>query len=588
MGSVDLAGAAAGERSVHRSRWWQRGWQWVRSAAHKIRLRLWVRYLVFLLFMEGLSVVLGLWSGLFPLHHQVLTEAPLLLALYWVFGFALRPGKLSAIVAAVPLAAAYIASDVYFIAYGDVLRAIDLRNLPELLKVLHFEGTAALLFALALPLALLLAFVDYRRVRRVLIATGLLILGFAALELAPHAVVTGFVAAGVEEMDLSDAGCLDDNGRVTVLIYFEAARRVAIERTTAYRKRAEADERIPATADFIRANGNRHNVYLVVLESWLDPTLFRDVTFSRDPRYPDFAQLVGDNQGFSISPVFGGQTAQAEFEALCGVPALSQISFIEFNSFTGHPAGCMPGILRRAGYTTYASNAYMPDYFNTIKAYAGIGFDKVYFARELAPDRETYLTDQKISGVEDFLFDGDLFEQNLAFVARTLKQHPGQPILNYVLTIYGHEPHDIDTDLRPLVLQMKAPHDDQQLARAANQYWYRTQAIAAYVRGLIKLDPNSLIILVSDHVPPLDAGIDSYKDFGYLNNIEDSIHMNRILVVENGTVVRHQTIHHYQVPSLIYDYLTGDKFCAQHNCDPQVDERNDQYMLLMSRAASPM
>jgi phosphoglycerol transferase MdoB-like AlkP superfamily enzyme len=512
----------------------------------------------------------------------------LLLALYWAFGFALRRGKLSAIVAALPLVLAYIACDVYFIAYGDVLRVIDLRNLPELLKVLHFEGTAALLLTLALPVVLLLAFVDYRRYWRALTVAGLLILGAAAVEFFPYAAVKGLVLAGVEEMDYSNAECLNDNGRIVVLLYFEAARRVAIAQTIAYRKRAEDDARVRVTADFIRANGNRHNIYLVVLESWLDPTLFRGVSFSRDPQNPDFAKLVGDQQGFSISPVFGGDTAQAEFEALCGVPALSEISFIEFNNFTGHPAGCMPAILHQAGYTTYVSNAFLPHYFNTIKAYTGIGFDKIYFAREFAPDRETYLTAQNMSGVENFLFDGDLFDQNLAFIARTLKEHPGQPILNYVLTIYGHEPHTIDTGRRPLVLKMNAPHDDQQLLRAANQYWYRTQAIAAYVRGLIKLDPNSLIILVSDHVPPLDEGIDSYKDFRYLDNIDDSIHMNRILVVENGKVVRHNTIHHYQVPSLIYDYLTGEKFCAQQNCDPSAAEREDQYMLLMSRATSPM
>jgi phosphoglycerol transferase MdoB-like AlkP superfamily enzyme len=369
MGSLDGAVAAPGYGSVRRSRWGQR----IRQVADKIRLRLWLRYPVFLLFMEGLSEVLGRRSSLLPLHAHLRLEVPLLLALYWAFGFALRRGKLSAIVAALPLVVAYIACDVYFIAYGDVLRVIDVRNLPELLKVLHFAGTAALLLALALPVVLLLAFVDYRRTWRALTVAGLLILGAAAVEFFPHAVVSGLVLAGVEQMDFSDAGCLDDNGRITVLLYFEAARRVAIAQTVAYRKRAEDDERIRSTTDFIRTNGNRRNVYLVVLESWLDPTLFRGVTFSRDPRHPDFAELVGDSQGFSISPVFGGRTAQAEFEALCGVPALSQISFIEFNSFTGHPAGCMPAILRQAGYTTYASNAYMPNYFNTIKAYTGIG-----------------------------------------------------------------------------------------------------------------------------------------------------------------------------------------------------------------------
>ena len=191
-----------------------------------------------------------------------------------------------------------------------------------------------------------------------------------------------------------------------------------------------------------------------------------------------------------------------------------------------------------------------------------------------------------MSETENYFFDGDLFEQNLAFVARTLKEHPEQPILNYVLTIYGHEPHDIDTDRRPGGFDECAASGPPAFA-GRQSVLYRTQAIAAYVRGLIKLDPNSIIILVSDHVPPLDKGTDSYEDFRYLDNIDDSIHMNRILVVENGIVVRHRTIHHYQVPSLIYDYLTADKFCAQHNCDPSADEGKDQYMLLMSRAATP-
>ena len=206
MGSLDGAQAAPGYGSVGRSRWGQR----IRRAADKIRLRLWLRYLVFLLFMEGLSEVLGRWSSLLPLHTHLRSEVPLLLALYWAFGFALRRGKLPAVVAALPLVMAYIACDVYFIAYGDVLRVIDLRNLPELLKVLHFEGTAALLLALALPVVLLLAFVDYRRTWRALTVAGLLILGAAAVEFFPHAVVSGLVLAGVEQMDFSDAGCLDD------------------------------------------------------------------------------------------------------------------------------------------------------------------------------------------------------------------------------------------------------------------------------------------------------------------------------------------------------------------------------------------
>jgi len=560
----------------------------ISGTGDKIRRHHVIRYLVFLIFMEALSEILSSQSGLSPLRFHLRIEAPLLLALYWAFNFAFRPGKLPAFVAALPFVIAYVACDVFFVAYGDVLRIIDLRNLPELLKVLPFAKKAGLIFALGLPPALLLAFVNYRRYWRVLTVAGLAFLGVAAVEFFPEAVLSGLQLAGLDVAEYSDAQSVNDNGRLTMALYFEASRRVAIKQTDAYRKRIEYDQEVRATADFIRQNGNRHNVYLVVLESWVDPTLFRAVTWSRDPRHPDFTQLVGDEQGFSISPVFGGGTAQAEFEALCGVPALNKLSEIEFDVFTGHAAGCMPGILHQAGYATYVSNAYQPDYFNSTKAYTGIGFEKLYYPIEYSHDRETYLTVSKASDAETYLFDGDLFNQNLAFIARTLREHPGQPIFNYVLTMYGHEPHDIDTQLRPLVLSMKAPHDDQQLLRAANQYWYRTQAIASYIRALIKLDPQSQIILVSDHVPPFDEGMKSYKDFRYLDNIGDSIHLNRILVVEDGKVVRHKTIHHYNVPSLIYDYLTSQRYCAQNKCDLSSAERENKYRLLISRAVSPM
>jgi len=557
-------------------------WTW-----DKIR-RLGIRYFVFLIFMEALSEFLGRQSGLSPLRFHLCIEAPLLLALYWALNYTLRPGKLTAFVAALPFVLVYAACDVFFIATGDVLRIIDLQSLPELLNVLHFAKKAGMILALVLPPVLLLAFVNYRKYWRVLTMAGLALLGSAAVEFFPDVILSGLRLGRLDVAIYSDAQSVNNNGRLTMLLYYEASRKVALKQTDDYRKRGEYEQEVRASADFIRKSGNHHNVYLVVLESWVDPTLFRGVTFSRDPRHPDYAQLVGEEQGFSISPVFGGQTAQAEFEALCGVPALNELSEIEFDNFTGHAAGCMPDILHQAGYTTYASNVYQPDYFNSSKAYTGIGFEKLYYPMEYSRNRETYLTVSNASDAETYLFDGDLFNQNLAFIARTLREHPGQPIFNYVLTMYGHEPHDIDTDRRPLVLSMKAPHDDQQLLRAANQYWYRTQAIASYIRALNKLDPKSLIILVSDHVPPLDEGIQSYKDFRYLDNIDDSIHLNRILVMEDSKVVRHKTIHHYNIPSLVYDYLTSRRYCAQNKCDLSSDERENQYKLLISRAVSPM
>jgi hypothetical protein len=145
----------------------------------------------------------------------------------------------------------------------------------------------------------------------------------------------------------------------------------------------------------------------------------------------------------------------------------------------------------------------------------------------------------------------------------------------------------MDPARRPLVLSMKSEYADAQLLRAANQYWYRTGAIARYVRALTALDPNSLIIMVSDHLPPLTEGMKSYRKFRYLDNIANSIFLNRLLVVENGKVVRHETMHHYEIPALVYEYLTSEGFCAENDCHPSASARRDKYMSLMAHAVGP-
>lgn len=545
---------------------------------------IWNRYVVFLIFIVALAELLTRMSGLSSIRSHFRTEVPLLLAVYCALNLVLRPRKLSPFVAAFPIVLVYFAFDLFYRYWGDVFKVIDAENLPTLLKVLPLASKAALLLALGLPVALVLWFVHYRRYARVLSVGALALLMVATVEFRPGLVLRALHGAGFQVAEWSDAETVNENGRFTAMLYFEAKRREALFQTATYRAQGDYEAELRAASGLLSKHGNHHNVHLVVLESFVDPTLFRGVSFSKDPRHPEFTALFGDNEGFSISPVFGGQSAQAEFEVLCGVPALQKLSEIEFDDFSGEPTGCMPRILRQAGYSTMVSNAFEPNYFNGTKAYTGIGFEQIYFPREYGSANASYLTAANVSEDEQYMFDGDLFAQNLAFVAAALHDSPGEPIFNYVLGTYGHEPHDIDTGQRPLVLSMSAPGKDDQLLRAVNQYWYRTQAIAQYVRALTRLDPNSLIIIVSDHLPPLDRGTKSYADFRYLDDIPNSTHWNRILIVENGKVVRHKTIHHYDIPSLIYDYLTGGAFCRQAHCDLSDAERTRRYLSLMAHA----
>jgi phosphoglycerol transferase MdoB-like AlkP superfamily enzyme len=390
----------------------------------------------------------------------------------------------------------------------------------------------------------------------------------------------------------SDAVSAVNNGRLTMLLYREAERRMAYERTASHRNRGhyEADARKMAT--WIAEHGNQRNVHLVVLESFLDPTLFKKATFTRDPLHPDFRQLFDRKMGFSISPVFGGKTAQAEFEVLCGAPAFGEMTGVEFNSFTGAPAHCLPGLLETAGYRTMASNAYNPAFFNAMNAYEGVGFGAMYFPREYGEAAASYLTKGDTTGEMGYMFDQPFFDQNLAFIAPLLKDPEHKPLFNYLMTVYGHFPHLLNKEKRPLVLKMRSAFKDQFLEWSANQLYYRSQAVADYVRRLVALDPNGLIILVSDHLPPGQYGRKSYQKLRYIDASDESMLMNRIMIVEAGRVKKLATMHHYDIPALILNAITDGAYCRQEHCgftrNRLLDDRMaryEDYLRIMAHAS---
>jgi phosphoglycerol transferase MdoB-like AlkP superfamily enzyme len=530
-------------------------------------------------------------DGTFALNQQYL-ELTLVFYLYCYFNMILRPSRWQALLAAVPLLLAYLGQDIYYLMYSNVFRVSELAEIPELLKVLTPKHIAVLTVTVVLPLGLFIQAVHWRRFLVVGAGVLPLLLLIGAAEYYPEHYQKTYLKVGREIMFWSDAVSAENNGRFMMLLYREAERNIAQEKTAAFRDRPQYEQKAQQLAGAIRTGGNNRNVHLVVLESFIDPTLFKAATYTKDPFHPNFKKLAANKMGFSVSPVVGGKTAQAEFEALCGAPAFEELAGVEFNGFTGAPAYCLPGTLQLAGYQTIASNAYNPSFFNAPNAYQGMGFAKMYFPKEYVSSSDTYLSKGDTSGEMGYMFDSTLFTQNLEFITPFLKDSDGPPLFNYVLTVYGHFPHILNEQKRPQVLKMISSFKDAHLERAANQMFYRSEAVAAYVNRLLELDEKSLIILVSDHLPPGLYGRKSFEKLRYLNNKENSLHMNRILIIEDGKAKKYATIHHYDIPAMVLNYVTKGTYCKEHSCgfmeNKFLDDRmmrHDDYMRVMAHAS---
>ena len=539
-------------------------------------------------YMRGMETVGGFSTEF--VHHQHL-ELVLLLYGYALFHFVQKPSPWRGVLAAVPLLLAYAVHDVFYLVYGKVFRLINVSEFPELVQILPLAYALALVATLVLLAALFLARVDFRRPAKLAAWLVPLALVSVAVKAAPAAFTGAFESLAAEIVKYSDGKSVEQNGRLAMLAYREAQRTLALEGLAPYRDRDRYERELAALTGPLRDTVQPRNVHLIVLESFLDPRLFAELRFSSPPVHPAFERLFGNALGLSRSPVFGGATAQAEFEVLCGVPAFERFSSVEFNAFSGAPAHCLPGVLARLGYRSVATNAYKPNFFNAIAGYTGAGFAESHFPEAYSAARKTYL---KLDdpGAEDYAFDRPLFEQNLAFVRQHLAEQPGRPLFNYMLTIYGHTPHLLDPKLRPERITLETPYADDHLQRAVNQFYYRTEAIAEYVGALREIDPDGLVILVSDHVPPLRNGPNTYRALRYLDDREDAYYYNRIAILDGKATGAVPELRHYDMPELVLDRLTDGRHCRQHACGFAAGERRlpreaheARYLRLMAHAA---
>jgi len=535
------------------------------------------RYVLFILFFYLYSQFvfvlirkasdLPVWTWFFLLHQKL--ELPILLYLFWYLNILIKPSRFRALIAATPLFFSYLAFDIVFLLLDRAARLTDLEQVPDLIYVTPPFYLICASGAVVGYLLLLCFSLSIKRWKAIIFGMLPLVALVVIVEVFPHLFVNAFqhylATRNPEALEWSDAADISTHGRFFMLCYYEARRCLARKKLDTLHNRQAYDQEALELVNWLKGKVNRRNVHLVLMESFVDPTLFMAATYSQSPIHPDYQKMFAGRMGYSLSPVFGGRTTEAEFEALCGVPAYNELGGVEYGLFSGSEAWCLPGILRGAGYRAATANTTKPSTFNSYKGLRGAGFGEQYYPKEYPLPKgyslvtDTYLSLAGVSKNEGMMFDGDLFAKNREFVRRALAEKNHPPLFNYLRAIYGHVPYWLDEKKRPKVIKFTSKDHDDYLELVVNQIWYRTQAVAEHVRELTKIDPDGLIILFSDHLPPL-SGISTYSRLRYLNNGQDSIHMNRILIIDRGKPQQYKTIHHYDIPRLILNALTDGAF----------------------------
>jgi len=306
------------------------------------------------------------------------------------------------------------------------------------------------------------------------------------------------------------------------------------------------DRPVPATS----AGFDKRNVHLLLLESFWDPMLLQGVEFSEDPLGKEFRELWAQTgNATTLSPVFGGYTANAEFEILCGFPVTVDTVF--FEGWVRQDAPCLPAHLRSQGYSTFVSHPNSPAFWNRVNVYRRIGFDTYWALPDFEQDDMN----------RNFLGDSSLYRQMLEKLDTRLTGEA--PVFDYIVTIFGHLDYPFNSS-RPKVISVSG--DNKMLEDYANQMYYKSRELMTFLAQLRQRDPDSLIVMFGDHLPFLGSNFGGYTEHGLLESTRASftdqmfrtLTKTPLIVIDgkNGPVVTGE-LPLFRVPELILDLL-GD------------------------------
>ena len=272
--------------------------------------------------------------------------------------------------------------------------------------------------------------------------------------------------------------------------------------------------------------------------------------------------------------MFGNRSSNAEFELLCGVPAIGGPSEVVFWRLAAAPLPCLPRRLAELGYASISLVPSAAEIFNAGEAYRAIGFDRSLF------DRDLDMTD--LDG--QFLSAEATLEQHWSSIAPRLG---AGPLLTYAFVNASHYPYARNEDRRPARFRNSgAPPIFIDYVNAVDHVG---RALQRFVERLGAADPDALIVVLGDHAPPLGANLLGYRQGGRISADEPfplrraALYEVPLIVLDRGDLVPVGRLPTYQIPYLLLDRLSAGAYCRATACPWRADWRERPFRDLVIR-----
>ena len=238
------------------------------------------------------------------------------------------------------------------------------------------------------------------------------------------------------------------------------------------------------------------NVIVIMNESLSDLSVLPGVESNTDAM--PFLRSLTENtiKGYAYSSVFGGTTANSEYEFLTGnTTAFLPAGTVPYQMYVSSGDPTLVGQMAALGYRTVAAHPYRSSGWSRPSVYRDFGFDEVYFEGDFQ-DREYMRGDEKTGYVTD-----QCDYENL--IRWYEEKEAGEPLFLFNVTMQNHSAYQMAwTDL-PREVWLTGALEGR--FNTVNQYlslvYQSDQAFEYLLDYFSQVEEPTLILLFGDHQP---------------------------------------------------------------------------------------
>ena len=238
------------------------------------------------------------------------------------------------------------------------------------------------------------------------------------------------------------------------------------------------------------------NVIVIMNESLSDLSVLPGVESNMDAM--PFLRSLTENtvKGYAYSSVFGGTTANSEYEFLTGnTTAFLPAGTVPYQMYVSPGDPSLVGQMEALGYTTIAAHPYRSSGWNRPTVYADYGFDEVYFESDFQ-DRAYMRGDERTGYVTDRCD----YENLIRWYE---EKEEGQPLFLFNVTMQNHSAYQMAWTNLPKEVWLTGELENR--FQTVNQYlslvYQSDQAFEDLIGYFSQVGEPTTILLFGDHQP---------------------------------------------------------------------------------------